>query len=208
MKRIYFYTLFLLMSCSLTMVFADVIPGNSHPLDRCVKVTNLSEFPEIVLLGYYVGPMVETYEVYQVEEGKCLDKGYKFNTLNLYWVTKDQFSQLDLKNLDLKSPENKLKLLLEGVESYGGYVEESNPLIKETIEYSITEGLSSDVMIYKSGQISEYNDGRPNQIEVFENPGINNPTTITIPPQSLGFWGKIFCFFSGLFGKGCEITVF
>jgi hypothetical protein len=65
---------------AISLVSADVIPENSHPLSRCVKFINLNEFSDVVLIGYYTGPsMVDTYEAYQIQNDVCLDKGYKFN---------------------------------------------------------------------------------------------------------------------------------
>ncbi|MEM4181783.1 MAG: hypothetical protein QXX68_01355 [Candidatus Pacearchaeota archaeon] len=204
------------------LVSADVIPENSHPLDRCVKFVNLNEFSDVVLIGYYTGPMVDTYEAYQIQNGACLEKGYKFNSLNVYWTTKEKFNTLDLKNLKLESKKvvtggrdnagnpvymdvyspSDLTLLLEDVEPYGGYVDESNPLIKETIEYSIAGFSDGKLIVYKSKQTSEYNNGQPNKIETFDKPIVNNQRPNPTPkPQ--GFWSKIGCFFKRLFGRSC-----
>ena len=76
---------------------ADSIPGNSHSISRCVKFVNINDFSDVVLIGYYTGPMVDTYEAYQIENDTCLDKGYKFNTLDIYWTTKENLILMILK---------------------------------------------------------------------------------------------------------------
>jgi len=216
--------LFLIMAIigilAVSFVSADVIPGNSHSLSRCDKFVNLNEFSDIVLIGYYTGPMVDTYEAYQIENNDCLEKGYKFNSLNIYWATKEKFDALDIENLNVAD----LTLLLEDVEPYGGYVDESNPLIKETIEYSIAGFKDGNLIIYKSKQTSEYNDGQSNKVETFDKPNVDSqeptpeptptpepepqpePTPEPTPePQSFwsNFWSKIGCFFKTLFGGSC-----
>ena len=214
---------------------ADSIPGNSHSISRCVKFVNINDFSDVVLIGYYTGPMVDTYEAYQIENDTCLDKGYKFNTLDIYWTTKEKFNSHDLKNLKLDcekvassgiddegnplywhiySPAD-LTLLLEDIETYGGYVGRINPLIKETTEYSVAGYSDGKLVVYKSKQTFEYNNGRSNKVETFEKPNINNkehinhtstPDLTQNPepqPVKKGFWTSISCFFERLFGGSC-----
>ena len=218
---------------------ADIIPENSHPLSRCVKFVNINDFSDVVLIGFYtgpgLGPGVNTYEAYQIENNKCLKKGYKFNTLYIYWTTKEKFNCLNLEELkinsekytgsgtdgegnplyyDVYSPAD-LTLLLEDVEPYGGYIDETNPLIKETIEYSVAGYLDGKLVVYKSKQTSEYNNGQSNKVETFEKPKINNvePINPTLTPEQtqnpepqpvkIDFWNSISCFFKRLFGGSC-----
>lgn len=227
MKKIFIHTLllFIFAITFTSTASADVIPPNSHSLNRCVKVVNLDEFPNVALIGYYTGPMVNNYETYEIEKNKCLDKGYKFNTLSIYWNAKDKPNTID--------PD---KILLEDIEPYGGYIDENNPLVKEVIEYSIAGFNGDKLVLYKSKQSSEYNDGTPTKVETFASPlqntqpknqdqqqkevkptptptpnidKTNNQTNITPSPEPLpepvkkGFWQSIICFFRGLFGKGC-----
>lgn len=46
---------------------ADVILPDHHPVSRCVTFDSLELFPDVVLIGVYRGPMVETFESYVVE---------------------------------------------------------------------------------------------------------------------------------------------
>ena len=80
---------------------ADSIPENSHPINKCVKFVNLNDFSDVVLVGYYTGPMIGTYEAYQIENDKCLEKGYKLNSFFIYWTAKEKFNSLNLKDLKL-----------------------------------------------------------------------------------------------------------
>ena len=227
MKKLFIYTLFSLAFVFLfsSSVSADVIPPNSHPLDRCVKIVNLSDFSDIVLIEYVTGPMVQGSEITQIKNNECLSKGYKFNSLKIYWNTKDNPNSIDQNNL-----------LLDNVEIYDGYVDQDNPLVKEDIEYSIADFSGGKLILYKSKQTSEYNNGTKKKVETFANslkntqpnnqnpqptkitptptpsPNITNEPTnqpnITPPPSpepiKRGFWQSIICFFRGLFGRGCQ----
>lgn len=193
--------LFLFAVVFVPSVSADVIPGNSHPLDRCVRVVNLNDFPDVALIGYYTGPMVDDYEIYPIENNQCLTKGYKFNTLRVYWNTKENATDIDSN-----------KLLLEDIESFGGYVDNKNPLFKEHIEYSLS-GANDQFVLYKSKQISEYNDGTPTKVQTFDNTGEivdtielpeNDPEEpLPLEPTPTSSWQNFLCFFKRMFGGSC-----
>lgn len=215
MKKLLIYTLFSLAFIFLfsSTVSADLISPNYHSLSRCVKVVNLNEFPNTVLIGYITGPMVDKYEAYQIKNNECLTKGYKFNLLSIYWTTKEKFNSIDLKSLKLSN----ITLLLENIEPSGSYISDSNPLIKEGIEYSIAGFSNEKLIFYKSSQTSEYNNGNQKKVETFDNPlkssepnkiiptPSNQPIVApTLEPVRRGFWQSIACFFGGLFGRGCR----
>jgi hypothetical protein len=182
------------------LVQADAIPPNSHPLERCVKVVNLDDFSEIALVGYYTGPMVKGHEAYEVKNNQCLEKGYKFNILSIYATSKEDLSSMGLKNIDL----SKMDLLLDSVEPYGGYVNESDPLVKETIEYSVTKSPEGKISLEKTRQLSQFNNGLPEKVETFGNTTQTERREASFPqPEKKSFWQKIGCFFKGLFGKSC-----
>jgi hypothetical protein len=181
---------------AVSLVSADEIPENSHPMDRCAKFVNLNEFQDVVLIGFITGHQAHPYEAYQVENGVCLHKGYKLNAFSVYWTTKEKFSQLDLNNLKVQAEHprdavlakmgyvyvpfpTELTYLTEEIRPAGGYVDNSNPLIKETIEYSITESPTGGLMAYMSKRTSEYNNVWPDKVETFEKPNTTNSTSTT-----------------------------
>jgi len=185
-----FYILFFL-ACALFIapaVHADVIPPNSHYVDRCVKIVNLTDFPDVVLVGYYTGPMVQQGEAYQIKNDECLTKGYKFNALKIYYTTQENFKSLDLKNLNTAN----LSELILDTDVAGTTVADSNPLIKETLEYSLTKSSNGKYDLYKTQQLSEYNDGTPSSTKTFGKPLV-----------SASFWRSFVCFFVKLFGGNC-----
>ena len=166
MKKLAIFACFSLVAVFLlsSAASADVIPGGYHSVNRCVRIVNLDEFPDVVLIGYYTGPMVK-YEAYRIKNNQCLYKGYKLNKFGVYWTTKEKFDSLDLKNLKLADI-----TFLEDLQPNGGYVEKSNPLVKEDIEYSIAGFSGGKPVLYKTRQISEYSNGDPKKVETFANP--------------------------------------
>ncbi len=215
MKKLLFFVSFLLF-CMFLLPFtasADVIPPDSHLLSRCVKVVNLQEFPDLILVGYITGPMIKEYEAYQIKNNECLTKGYKFNSLSIYWTTKTKFNAINLKNLQLSD----MTLLFENIEVFGGYITNDNPLLKENIEYSIAGFSAEKLVLYISKQTSEYADQNQAVVKVFDNPLKNEKASeavLTPPPSAIteyiseptkkGFWYSIVCFLNKLIGKNCQ----
>ncbi len=196
---------------------ADIIPPNSHKLEQCARVMNLEEFPNIVLIAQDNGPMSDEPATYQIENNQCLTKVYKYNSLSIYWANKEEATSIN--------PDN---LLLENAPTYGGYVDESNPLIKKEIEYSIVKFEGDELGLYISKTIAVYI-GAAEKIETFEKPispqnilsnnqqaleatpdkvGQGNTITATDAATSTtakkGFWKKMGCFFKKLFGGSCS----
>ena len=40
-----------------TKLYDDIIPENSHFVEKCVKITNLNDYPDVSLIGYIYGIM-------------------------------------------------------------------------------------------------------------------------------------------------------
>lgn len=182
---------------------ADVIPMDYHPVDRCVRVVNLSAYPDTVLIGYHTGPMVDGYKAYQIKEGECLTMGYKFNTLAVYTASKQSFASMDLTKLALSN----LRLLSASIEPYGGTIPDANPLNKETIEYSLTGSQATGLSLVETKHISDYNNGQPEKIELLNQSQLHvQPSPQQMTPRvgtKMNFWQWLGCFL-GLYGKGCQ----
>ena len=195
--------MFMVIGLAPVIALADLPPPTGfHSPGLCAKIVNLDQFPNVVLVGYNYGP-VSTVKPYVIKNNECLVKGYKFTSLDILWTTKDKFNLVDLDNLNLgidgssnsnyKIPTD-MNLLLKSVETmyFGELIPDTNPLIKGTIEYSLYE-IPDDVLgfaldLYKSKQISEYNNGTSPKVETFSN---SNPTsynfgTVTLRSGSRG----------------------
>jgi hypothetical protein len=164
MKKIIILGLILLgFGFSSLLVRADVISPGYHYINRCVKVTNLDDFSNISLIAYIVDRIGPSNNINEIKNNECISKGYKFNSINVYWNDKDKSSIID---------ENKL-LIKDFDASISKYIEEKEPLIKEEVEYSLVKSSSGIYSLEKTKVISYYNNGEPNKIETFFNSGIN-----------------------------------
>jgi len=210
MKKIMIFII--LGICAISFVNADITPGNSHSLEKCVEIVNLNEFSEISFFGYITGPMIEEDEICLIEPNTCLTIRYKFNDLKIFAAEKSYVDSVGIKNINVSS-ENVL-FSDEQISPYGGYVDESDPLIKIKVEYFIFGFSENKLVLYKSQETSQYNNAREDKIEVFEKPNIQNlrltivedvnPEPISEPiPEPKSFWDKISCFFRGIFSKSC-----
>ena len=215
-KTIIFCEIFL--SLLTTSARADIIPENAHFLNRCVKFVNLDKFPDIVLIGK-IKPVTTgvSASTYQIQNGECLHKDYKFNNFEIYWNTKEQGLVTEYS-----------KLLNSDINIQGGYVSNTDPKIKEDIEYSIAGMNKAVPEIFMSKKTTEYNNGAATKVEIFDNPLTKKIAAVTPTPQAKpaltnetadsadvislvepgshnrGFWGTIVCFFRSWFGKSCQ----
>ena len=169
MKKLTLFTIWLVLALLLSFsppVSADIIFPNTHYVQWNVKFVNLDHFPEIILLGQTAGPFGKND--FQIKNNERLDKGYHVNILTVYWNTKDK-----LMTINRIDPDKSLGV----IDPYGGfdygYVPDSNPLVKETIEYSLAGFVDGKLVIYKSRQTSEYNDGTPVKDVIFDDPAPN-----------------------------------
>jgi len=186
MKKIIslFVLMFVVMALAPSIARADVLPPpDYHAVVGCAKIVNLDQFPDLVLIGYTrVLSGDRTYYAKKIENNTCIQKeGYKFNAFDIYSITKDKFSTIDLNNLNLitggtaswayKIPID-LSLMFENFNTdVGAYLPSSDPLIKKTVEYSIIGNPSTGILsLYKSKQTSEYNNGVSAKVETFSNP--------------------------------------
>jgi hypothetical protein len=146
--------------------FADVMPPGSHYLDRCVTIVNVNDFPDTYVIGSITGPMVQGNEFYVVKSDECLTIGYKFNSFKILTAKK---SYVDSVGIDAIDPSNQNVTVYSGsmVSPYGGYVEDSNPIVKESIDYAISSISNGMLNLYELKRVSEYNDGTPKKTETF-----------------------------------------
>ena len=153
---------------------ADVLLPDHHPVERCITIQNLDEFPDISLIGQYTGPMTAEPVRYIIQADSCLYKGYKFNRLSIYWVLNDYLEAVGLENMPLSQPATAKKkedvlqqcgFITDELDPYGGQVPDDNPLIKEELFFRISSNAGSFRLLLAE-RISSFRDGTENN-EVF-----------------------------------------
>lgn len=165
----------LLVLIATFQVNADIIPANSHAVERCVTITNVSQFSSMIFVAVITGPMIKGYETQIVSQGQCLSKGYKFNTLRLCALEKEYLSEHDLNSINFLEDQN-VVFTDSQIETWGGYVTNENTLAEEEIYYTIAGISGTKLIVYKSKHVYTY-ENQKTKTEVFEKPQIDNIRT-------------------------------
>ncbi len=159
---------FLIAGIGALSVWGDAILPGHHVVERCVKIENLRDYPDFVLIGVSVHPGGNRTE-YIVNQDSCLSKGYKFNAFYLCWTTRDIYDSLGLDQLPVEEavPDDAAEsgdvsqsvfLLSSSIEPYGGMVPDSNDLVKEEITYAL-KSAENGLELEMVGRIELYEDG-------------------------------------------------
>src|SRR6056297_1310811 len=144
-----FLIILLILSALTANACADVLFPGTRGMERCVKIVNLDEFPEIVLVGHITGPVIQCENPYVISSDECLTKFYKANDLTIYAIDKDYLEAKGLENIDLETDPNLCYYEVE-LNPEWDVVNEDDPLIGEEIEYSIAGFLEDRLVIYTS----------------------------------------------------------
>ena len=170
-------------------ILADVAPSDMHPVDNCVRLTNLDDYPEICVLGFIVGPMYDSPHFFEIENEKCLDKGYKFNDLGLYWAQKKYVDSIGIENIVIKTnigPElwgdtyfkqvtndPNIFFITSALDPGDFWVDDYNNLKSQISDYEIAGFIGNEIVIYLAQQIQQYDDGLKD-IQTYDCPDIPN----------------------------------
>jgi hypothetical protein len=158
----------LIVSFAFVYSFGDVIPENSHYVNKCVTITNLEDFSQITLIGYITGP-IET-PAYKITQAECLTKGYKFNTLYIYAVGNEYLNGKDISKLDFPNDFNAIKANCS-INPYGGYIPDTDPTEKIEEYYKILGFTDTSVVLFKWKEIIGYNNGAADMVKTYDYEG-------------------------------------
>lgn len=128
-KRLWFSFLSLIAIISFWVSFADVIPDNSHYVNRCVKLQNV----EIDNYRVIVENDTVTYrDVYEPLAWNCLEQHYKFWESRQYLLDKS----VDIEEITKENIQEKA-IQIWNLDVNWWYVNNSNPLSNENFTYKI-----------------------------------------------------------------------
>ncbi len=89
--------LFFLMLLIMSLVFADLVPMGTKPINFCYKFTNLNDYPDYVFIIH--GIPSPYYEV--ITNDECFTF-YKFSVVHMYAIDKNMFDENMLNQMDEK----------------------------------------------------------------------------------------------------------
>lgn len=161
-----FATIILLLAFKVS--FCDMIPPNSHYMEKCVKITNLDEYANITLLAYTSGPM--KIDTYKITSTNCLSGAYKFTSLTIYAVKNSYLKNKSITSLDLPNDKNALKTNIK-IQQNSGYISDSDPTISLNQYYKIAGFTDTSVVIYLWKEEIEYNNGAADETKSYNYEG-------------------------------------
>jgi hypothetical protein len=146
---------------------SDVIPVGSHVVIRDVVISNIRSFPDISVIAYIKGPMIQSYEVNQVQENIPINLGYKFNTLNIFIVKNTYITNsngINNINFDSLAP---TYLNADFLAPYMSAISDDQPLVYEKITYVIQGTTDTALTLHISERLLRFNDGTPDVVESY-----------------------------------------
>jgi hypothetical protein len=153
------YRLYLIIVLNLLcrISYGDIIPPNSHYVNKCVVITNVNDYPDISLLGV-TSCLAFCPAIYIIEPTTCLDKGYKFNCLMIYGVRNSYLADKDITTIDWSKDKHAFKTNIQ-INPAGGYADNSNAIYSIKQYYRIVGFTDSSVVIYKYKEVDYFCNG-------------------------------------------------
>lgn len=175
----------ILLIAGFSLIHADVIPAGHHVVSRVVTIANCDDYPGYTLVGYITGPMIADYDLQIIEQDVPLNKGYKFNEMKLYAVHQDVIETIGRVE-DLNFSElTQIIAPVEIIDPGPFVIEDANPLVKETVVYTIWGEANGELILYISERRLDYNNGAPPTVEHYTYtplPGIRD-TLLVVPDE-------------------------
>jgi hypothetical protein len=149
--------LFIVLYLSCRISYCDIIPPNSHYVNKCVVITNVNDYPDISLLGV-TNCMAYCPTIYLIGSTTCLDKGYKFNCLTIYGVSNSYLAGKDITTIDWSKDKHAFKTNIQ-IDPAGGYADNSNLIYSINQYYRIVGFTDNSVVLYKCKEIDYFCNG-------------------------------------------------
>ncbi len=186
MKKI---ILLFILSIIPLIAFSDVAPSDMHPVDNTILFTNLDDFPEIMLLGFILGPTYDSPHFFRIENNTSLQKGYKFNDFGIYWASKKYVERIGIENIVITLNQDdeqywgdyfthvtndpNIHYVTNEIDPGDFWLPDYEHLKAQTNEYKIAGFIGDEIVIYRAKQTNYYSGNDP-EIETFNLPEIIN----------------------------------
>jgi len=187
---------------------ADVAPSDKRLVQNCIRITNVDDYQEISLLGFIVGPTYDSPHFFEIKNEDCLEKGYKFNDLGLFWAQKKYVDSIGIDKIIINSNigpdlygdayfkqitnDPNIFFITSALDPGDFWVDDYMELKSQISDYEIAGFIGDEIVIYLVRQIKKYDNG-DEDIETFDYPSIPNlkwlPSSYSNAPSS-GSRGK------------------
>lgn len=149
--------LFIVLCLACRNASCDLIPPNSHFVNKCVVITNVNDYPDISLLGATTCA-ANCPAVYIIGPATCLEKGYKLNCLAIYAVSKSYLAGKDITKIDWSNDKHAFKSNIQ-IDPSGDYADNSNLIYSINQYYKIVGFTDNSVELYKYKEVDYFCNG-------------------------------------------------
>ena len=155
--KAYKFCLFLDFCLLCRISFCDIIPSNSHYVEKCVQIVNVADYPAVSFLGI-INCLADGQSTYLIGPTTCLHKGYWHNCLTIVGVNKSYLAGKDITKIKWCIDKNAVKANIQ-IDPGGGYADNSNLIYSIKQFYRIVGFNDSSVILYKCKEIDYFNNG-------------------------------------------------
>lgn len=139
------YPILLLIIILSTKLYGDIIMIKSKPAKTCTKITNLKDFPELVMIGLAdLIPFSQSKKAFRVKNDSCME-AHKSCPISLYVMNLDYYKQQDLDDINWDNDHNiqKLDMLIENM------YYDSDCFSSVVLDLNLANGEDSTYYLYK-----------------------------------------------------------
>lgn len=176
-------TLVLFLSFLYLSVSADILPDDYYYIEKCVQITNVDSFPELVLVGLVNDVTSSDYNMLIVAN-ECLERGYKHNSITLFGVHSDYMVDKTLESVVLPNDPHFLAATCD-VGPQGYSVSDSTPISKITDYYKIIGFTEDSIIMHKWKEVYNFYDSDQDSTAYYEYVG-DTQSLYQIIPLGIG----------------------
>ena len=149
---------------------ADILPQNSHYVERCVKIANLDQYPSIVVITQDLRMSGDGQTLSPAAAGACLPApSYKFDGYKIYWAERSYADSISLQDLKLKNAsyeassidDANIHFITSSISTAGGYIDNSNPATSEEVSYILQVDSAGGYSLVSAQEASQKNNTAP-----------------------------------------------
>jgi hypothetical protein len=170
--------LFILLLIS-KISFGDIVVVDHHEIIKCIKITNLDEYPGIVLLGYR--PILAHRGLIKVNSNECIEEGITYNDFFLYAANKTYINTMDISKIYKVIGNSNLIPSNIQIDPFGRLVHDSDQTSHIYEYYKILGFNSNSLVIHKWMETISYGGKKPDLTTYFEYEGDLSKLSKQIP---------------------------
>lgn len=141
--------------------YCDVIEIGSHAVIKCIKITNVEDYPEISLIRFNTSLMTDgsNYSSYVIVSPECLEDHYGKGWFYLFAVNKTYLQGKDIEKIDWENDENAVRTNIQ-LNTMRDVVNDSNPISSIEQFYKILGFTDSSVVLFKWKEVENDINGK------------------------------------------------